>query len=218
MLNYLFSNPLVFIVYILSLFMAISVHEFSHAWAADRLGDPTARLQGRLNLNPLVHIDMTGLLFLLFFGFGWGKPVEFDPYNLKDPRRDAALISIAGPASNLIFAIVCSLLLKSFILLHLSVLYTIGSIIFAPLILLNIGLGVFNILPINPLDGFKIVGGILPEKKAREWYQLERYGIIFLLLLVIPIGDSSMLGTIMNPIMNFILKLLLPSVVGQGII
>lgn len=218
MLNYLFSNPLVFVVYIVSLFIAISIHESSHAWASDRLGDPTARLQGRLSLNPFVHIDLTGLLFLLFFGFGWGKPVEFDPYNLKNPRKDAALISLAGPASNLIFALLCSLLLKSFILFHLSILYTIGSIVFAPLILLNVGLGVFNVLPISPLDGFKIVGGILPEDKAREWYQLERYGIIFLLLLIIPIGGSSMLGAIMNPVMNFILKFLLPSAVGQGII
>lgn len=214
MINELFTNPLYFIISLLSLAVAISVHEFSHAWMSDRLGDPTARLGGRLTLNPLVHIDLTGLLFLLFVGFGWGKPVPFDPYNLKNPRKDAALISIAGPMSNFILAAVLSILLRLFIFFKLSFLFTIGTVIFIPIITLNLVLGVFNLLPINPLDGFKIVGGVLSDEKAKEWYSLEKYGMIFLLLLIIPLGQSSMLDMIIRPVFYFLLKIFLPLSLG----
>lgn len=209
MISYLFSNPLIFVIYLMAILVAIAIHEFSHAWAADYLGDPTPRLQGRLKLNPLVHIDKVGILFLLFFGFGWGKPVQFDPYNLKEPRRDAAIISLAGPSSNFILAIILSILLKLFIFLQLNFLIIIGSFIFIPMIKMNIILGVFNLLPIYPMDGFKIVAGILPEEKAQEWNQLQRYGMIFLILLIFPIAGSSMLNNILQPIVDFISNLLI---------
>lgn len=194
-----------------SLLVAITVHEFSHAWMADYLGDPTPRLQGRLKLNPLVHIDTIGMLFLLFFGFGWGKPVEFDQYNLKDPRRDAGWISIAGPSSNFIIALILALLLKLFIVLQLNILIIIGGLIFVPMIRMNIILGIFNLLPIHPMDGFKIVEGILPEEKSREWATLQRYGMIFLILLIFPIfGGRSMLDSFLTPAVSFIFNLLVP--------
>lgn len=210
MINYLFSNPLLFILTLISLLVAITIHEFSHAWVADFLGDPTPRLQGRLKLNPLVHIDNIGMLFLLFFGFGWGKPVQFDPFNLKDPRREAAIISIAGPSSNFILAVILSLLFKLFIILQLDFLIIIGSLIFVPMIKMNIVLGIFNLLPIHPMDGFKIVEGILPEEKAQEWKGLQRFGMIFLILLIFPIGGKSMLDGILTPTVNFIFNLLIP--------
>lgn len=210
MLSTLFSNPLIFVLSVISLLLAISIHEFSHAYVADILGDPTPRLQGRLKLNAFVHIDPTGILFLLFFGFGWGKPVEFDPYNLKNPRKDAALISIAGPTSNFILAILLSILLKLSIFLQLNILTIIGYYLFVPMIQLNLILGVFNLLPIHPLDGFKIVGGILPEEKAHEWYSLQKYGWIFLILLIVPFGSSSMLDGLIRPIINFLSTLLIP--------
>lgn len=218
MLNYLFSNPLLFIITLISLLLAITIHEFSHAFVADYLGDPTPRLAGRLKLDPRVHLDMLGLLFLFFFGFGWGKPVPFDPYNLKNPRKDAALISIAGPASNLIFALFLSLILRFFALFPTTIFSSLSSILFFPIIYLNIVLGVFNLLPIHPLDGFKIVGGILPEEKAKEWYQLERYGMIFLLMLIIPLGRSSMLDMIVRPAISFLTNLLIPFNITGGII
>ncbi len=219
MLGLLSSSPLSFVVYLLALLVAITIHEYSHAKVADYLGDPTPRLQGRLSFNPLVHIDPLGILFLFLFGFGWGKPVMFDPFNLQSPKRDAALISIAGPGSNLFMALILSFLLKLITLFVHSNLATIGYSILVPVIFLNIVLGVFNLLPINPLDGFKIVGGFLSDEKAQEWYQLERYGIIFLLILLIPIGpQGNMLSFILRPLINFFVMLLIPPNLTQGIL
>jgi Zn-dependent protease len=217
MFSTLFSNPIVFFFSLIGLTVALTIHEFAHAWAADFLGDPTARLQGRMSLNPMVHIDKFGLLFILFTGFGWGKPVEFDPYNLKNPHKDAALISLAGPFSNILLAVVCSLLLSLLNLFQLSFLSIIGINILEVIIITNLGLGVFNLLPIHPLDGFKVVGGLLSEEKAREWYQLERYGMIFLLLLIVPLGQTPILYSIMDPILNFLQSLLIPAM-KSGII
>ena len=199
-----------FVFYILALFVTITIHEFSHALAADILGDPTPRLQKRLTLNPKYHIDPFGLLFLFLVGFGWGRPVEFDPFNLKNPRRDAAIISLAGPFSNFLLALILSILLKMFIFFEIKILYTISSLFFIPMIYLNIVLGVFNLLPVHPLDGFKIVGGLLPEKQAKEWYSLEKYGLIFLFLMIIPIGNNSMVDLIIRPIISFLANILIP--------
>jgi len=174
MINYLFSNPVQFAIYLLAILVAITIHEFAHAWMADHLGDPTARIQGRLSLNPKVHLDALGMVLLLLIGFGWGKPVPFDPFNLKNPRRDAALISIAGPSVNLILALFLSLIMRIIIATNLSFLVSLVFLLFVPLIQLNIILGVFNLLPITPLDGFKVVGGLLSEERAIEWYQLEK--------------------------------------------
>lgn len=213
----LLSHPLDFLFFIVALVSAITVHEFSHAFLADRLGDPTPRLQGRLTLNPLAHLDPWGTLMLLLVRFGWGKPVQFDPFNLENPRRDAALISIAGPVSNLITASIAAILLRIVTIATLPI--TINLVIssfLTQIILLNVLLAVFNFLPINPLDGFKIVWGLLPEDQAREWAQLERYGVFFLLLLVLPIfGGTAPVFRIMGPIINFFLNILLPS--GQFI-
>lgn len=210
MLNTLFSNPLSFVLSLVSLFVALSVHEAAHAWMADRLGDPTARLQGRITLNPLKHIDLYGLMFLVFFGFGWGRPVEYDPFNLKNPRKDGAIISLAGPASNILLALMLSILLRLFNLFQLSSLFVIGSYLFYPLIIMNITLGLFNLIPIHPLDGFGIVTGFLSREKAEEWMQLKRYGMIFLILLIIPIGSGSMISSILQPVASFAINLLMP--------
>lgn len=198
MLDLLSQSPLLFVVYLVALLMAIAVHEFSHAFAADKLGDPTPRLQGRVTLNPRAHIDLMGILFLFMFGFGWGRPVQFDPYNLRNPRRDAALISVAGPVSNLLIAIVLSLILRAS-----------GLSILVIFIQLNVMLAIFNLLPIHPLDGFKIVGGLLPEDAAREWYQLQKYGLLFLILLILPIGKGSMITSIISPAINLVMGLLI---------
>jgi len=210
MIDTLFSNPLFFVLSLVSIIIAIAIHEFAHAKTADYLGDPTPGLQGRLTLNPKAHIDLYGIAFLALFGFGWGKPVQFDPFNLKHPRRDSALISIVGPISNVILATISSLVLRSLYLFGNSETITIGSIILAPLIMLNLILAVFNLLPIHPLDGFKIVEGLLDETQAKEWKRLERFGLIFLILLIIPFGGESMLSSILGPIMTFLNGIFLP--------
>ena len=196
----MFSELLFFLP---ALVIAITIHEFAHAFAADRLGDPTPQLQGRLTLNPLKHFDPIGTLMLLFFRFGWGKPVEFDPYNLRHPRRDAALISLAGPASNLILATILSLVMKFSVIPWLS-------LVFFPIILININLAIFNLLPVPPLDGAKILYGFLPRDWADEYNDfMGRYGTILLILLIIPIGGSSLAINLILPVINGISGLLL---------
>lgn len=215
----LFSNPLELVLYVVALIAAIAFHEFAHAFVADYLGDPTPRLQGRLTLNPLAHLDPIGTLMLVIARFGWGKPVQFDPYNLRHPRRDSAIISIAGPISNFLFATVCSIVVRLLMATPLSrasnsiggLLVYVFIALLQSVIMLNVMLGVFNLVPIHPLDGFKIVEGILPEEYARQWHELQPYGLIFLLFLAFPILSSvAPLSQVITPVINGILKILLP--------
>ncbi len=220
MLGDLSNNPIGFVFGLVALIVAITIHEFSHAYAAEHLGDPTPRLMGRLTLNPLAHLDPLGTIMLLVARFGWGKPVVFDPFNLRHPRRDAAIISLAGPVSNLILAFICSVLLHLLFSFRLSLLSNsfIGLLVYLiigllkPVIILNVVLAVFNLIPIHPLDGFKVVGGILPEEYSRQWQELEPYGLIFLLFLIFPIlSNVSPISTLISPIINFLLSILLPN-------
>ena len=202
MLDLLFSQPILFFIWAFSLIIAVTVHEFAHAWTADYLGDPTARLAGRLSLNPLAHLDPIGSLMLLIAHIGWGKPVPVDPYNLDNPKRDQMLISLAGPGSNLILATLLALIGRILLPQFLFV--------FVPLIKLNVGLAVFNLLPIPPLDGSKILFGLLPYDLAQNYDNLTReMGILLLLVFLIPFGGSSLAGIIIIPIINSILSLLL---------
>lgn len=179
----------------ISLTIAITVHEFAHAWTADKLGDPTPRSQNRLSLNPLIHLDPIGTLMLLFFGFGWGKPVNFDPFNLKNPKKDTALISLAGPASNLLLAVALGLI--------------VNSPLFHPLIYINLVLAVFNLVPVYPLDGEKILSGLLPRDLSFEFQNImQRYGSLILILLIFPLFGSSPITWLISPIINFLLSLL----------
>lgn len=207
-------NLLDFILGLMALIVAIDIHEFSHAWAAERLGDPTPRLQGRLTLNPLAHLDPIGTILLILVRFGWGKPVQFDPFNLRHPRRDAALISIAGPVSNMLMAIVCSILLQLLIRIPApgSLVIMVAGALLQQIVVMNIVLGIFNLVPIHPLDGFKIVEGILPEAQAHEWHELERFGIIFLIFLLFPIfGGVAPIQRVISPVIDGILTILLPA-------
>lgn len=215
MLNSIFSNPFAFIIAIASLLVVITVHEFAHAFVADRLGDPTPRLQGRLTLNPIAHLDPLGsIVFLvtLFTGypFGWGKPVQFDPTNLQNPKKDAALISLAGPASNLIFASVLSLLLR-FVLTPFSPFFPFFGLV-QSIIYLNIVLAVFNLIPIHPLDGGKVLVGLLPYEEARIVdHFLNQYGLFLLIVLIVPIFNGlPFISIIISPIIHFFSSIFIP--------
>ncbi len=207
----LINKPLIFLFDLGAILVVITIHEYAHAWMANRLGDPTAQIKGRLTLDPRAHIDPLGLICILFFGFGWGKPVPFDPYNLKDPKKDGGLIAFAGPLSNFIFALSLSTLLNLFNLFNIKILSAIGFIFLVPLININLVLGIFNLLPIAPLDGFKIVGALIPENKSHEWDALEKYGLIFLMLLFFPLGNTNLAQVLVTPILNFLQNLLIPS-------
>lgn len=191
-----------FLIWGLALIIAVTIHEFAHAFVADKLGDPTANLEGRISLNPLKHLDPVGTLMLLVFRFGWGKPVPFDPFNLRHPKRDSALIALAGPTSNLILASLLSIILK------LSTLPLLTLLI--PIIIMNINLAIFNFLPIPPLDGSKILYGILPLSWAEEFNTfMKDYGMILLILLIIPIGGSSLAINLILPVIQKLTNLLL---------
>lgn len=210
MFSTLFTDPITFLIRIFALLLAITVHEFAHAFAADRLGDPTPRSQGRLTLNPLAHLDPIGTLLILFAPIGWGKPVQFDPYNLANPRRDAAIISFAGPLSNIALAVVLSLLLH-FLFQTGNINELSGAILFQ-LIVLNVSLAIFNLIPIHPLDGGKILIGLLPDDIASKWdVILHQYGLYILLMLILPIfGGQAIMWKFIGPTIQFVLNLLIP--------
>lgn len=214
MIDLLYHDPLIFFITAIMLVISLSVHEFFHAWTADRLGDPTPRLAGRLTLNPIAHLDPVGTILLFFAGFGWGRPVPFDPFNLHNPKKDAAVISVAGPASNMGMALVAGLLLQWMIATPLFVFPAIWAAILEQFIFFNVLLAVFNLIPIHPLDGFKVVAGLLPKKYYRDWLSLERYGLLFLLLLIIPFFGQSPVHGLIIPIVEFIVSFLIPG--GNG--
>lgn len=192
------------VIWALPILFAITVHETAHGWAAKRLGDPTAQRLGRLTLNPLKHIDPVGTILvpglLLFFSpiiFGWAKPVPVTWENLRHPKRDMALVAVAGPASNLLMA----LFWAGFIKIG-TVLPAAAQAVALPMVymgsagvVINIVLMVLNLLPIPPLDGGRVLSGLLPDPLAWQLGRLERYGMFILLGLVL----TGLLGRIIGP-------------------
>lgn len=185
--------------------IAITFHEFAHAFAADKLGDDTPRNQGRLTLNPLAHIDPFGFLMLIFVHFGWGKPVEINPRNFKRNRSmsaQEAIVALAGPLMNLILAIVLTIILFAIVTFAPGfVLTTVGYLILTALrmaISVNIGLGVFNLVPLPPLDGSKILMHFLPYN-AKNWFinNQQLFYVIFLVLWV-----TNLVSYIISPVIN----------------
>ena len=163
--------------------IAMVIHEYSHARVADALGDFTPRMQGRLTLNPAAHVDPIGLVMLLIVHFGWAKPVQINPMNFSNPRRDDILVSLAGPASNLITAFVALIIL--ILLAKFDFPLSEGLlVVFNLIIIYNINFAIFNMLPIPPLDGSHILRNLLPYELARVYAQLERYSFIFLIIIL----------------------------------
>lgn len=188
LMRFLNMNDKVFELMInaLILFTALPVHECAHAWVAEKLGDDTGRRQGRITLNPFAHLSLWGSIMMIAVGFGWGKPVNVNPNNFKSPKKGMMLSSLAGPVSNFIMAFVSMIVYR--IMSYISwansseTLYLVSQI-FVYITLINISLGVFNFLPIPPLDGSKIFNAILPERIYFKIMQYEQF--IFIALIVI---------------------------------
>lgn len=205
MYQLLLSDPSVFVVVFPGLLLSITLHEFAHAWAADRLGDPTPRVQGRLTLDPRSHLELLGVVMIFFTRFGWGRPVQFDPYNLKDPRRDTALIALAGPVTNLVIAASLALLLKFGLVPAIWLMEAVGLVLY-----INIVLAIFNLIPVFPLDGSKILMSLLSPAQAEDYENfMEKYGILVLIALIMPWNGLSPASRLVMPVVNLIASWLL---------
>ena len=200
-------DPILYLSRIIILILAISVHEFAHALAADWLGDPTPRSQGRLTLDPRKHLDAFGSIMFLIAGFGWGKPVYTDPRNFRgDPRTGMAVVAAAGPVSNLLLAYIGSLLYR------IGLIQTEVSYYFLFLFVsLNILLMLFNLLPIAPLDGYQVTVGLLPYEIATVIARYQSQGPIILMLLIVAgsVFQFNLLGLLLGPPYQLVLGLLL---------
>lgn len=197
-----------FLFVIIILIMSVAIHEVSHGFAALALGDPTAKYEGRLTLNPFVHLDLIGSIVVPLIGFvfggfviGWAKPVPFNPYNLKNLRWGEAIVSAAGALSNILLALVFGLILR------VALYYELANQAFFELagfvVLINITLALFNLMPIPPLDGSKILFALLPYKWQNWRYRLEKYGLILVLLFVF------LIWPFLNKIISFLFSLLI---------
>jgi len=204
------SLPQLIAVYAIPVVLAITLHEAAHAWLASKLGDPTARLQGRVSANPLRHVDLVGTLLvpaaILLLGkalgaggllFGWAKPVPVDASAFRSPRRDLGLVAAAGPGANLLMALAWAVMLKVLIVMAVKVEFLL--LMAKAGILCNLGLAALNLLPIPPLDGGRIIASVLPLRAAILWYRLERFGLLIVLALL----ATGLLGAVITPTIGF---------------
>jgi len=203
------------ILQLLILIYSAILHEIAHGWTAEQFGDPTARISGRITLDPRPHIDPLltfAVPVILFLAgspviLGGAKPVPIDSFNFQNPKKDITYVSVAGPLTNFILAIIFAILIKILSLFLSPNNPIIELTVFA--VIINVFLGLFNLLPIPPLDGFKVVGGLLPDSFASDWFKLERFGI--LLLVIGLFFFSTVISNILYPAANSIIHFLLPS-------
>jgi Zn-dependent protease len=198
------EDPLAFVLVAISLIGAISMHEFAHALAADLQGDRMPRAMGRLTLNPVRHLDPLGTLCLFLVGFGWGKPVEFRPQALSSQRFGAAIVAIAGPSMNLLLALIAAILAVAF--RSLIVENETARLFFELFFTINVFLAVFNLIPLPPLDGSRLLTIFLPPRRQNIIFWLDRYGFLILLALVF-FGGLSFLDPIIDSVSSFLLDI-----------
>jgi Zn-dependent protease len=188
-----------FAIHIVALAICITIHEYAHAKRADMAGDPTPRRSGRLSLNPIDHYDPLGSTLILLFGIGWAKPVPINPYNFRNPRRDAVMVSLWGPLSNIILAVALGSVVR---LAHFANPMVIRLLI--SIALLSLILAVFNLIPVPPLDGSHILSGLLPLPQAQRYeFFAARYGILLLLAAVF-LASNLLIRPIMYAFIRFV--------------
>ncbi len=199
----MFDNPELMLLRIPAILLALTVHEFAHGYVAYIKGDDTAHQEGRLSFNPLAHLDLFGTLMLMFGPFGWAKPVPVNPYNLANPRKDMAWVALAGPLSNMILAIILGLLFR--FIYPMQILPPLAVKMLFIGVQINLGLAIFNLLPVAPLDGSKIVMGLLPLNKVAPFAEAMKYApkILFGILIFGFVTDYSPLSIIFSPWFNF---------------
>jgi Zn-dependent protease len=202
-----------FITELIILVFALTFHEFAHGFTAYRLGDPTAKNAGRLTLNPLKHLDPLGTIAFFFIKFGWAKPVPINPSYFQNPKKDMLWVALAGPATNLILAVGCAILTKGVWMIAAvlpysaaeeAILMQLNSMLIAS-VRINLLLCIFNLLPIPPLDGGRILTGLLPDDLALSYMKIERFGFIIIIVLAF----SGLLSEVIVPIINYAKALLL---------
>ena len=219
-----------FLIFLCAIIISLTIHELCHGLSAYKLGDTTAKSMGRLSLNPLKHIHPVGMLMLVVAGFGWAKPVMVDPRYFRDPKRDMAITALAGPASNFVLAFIMVIFLKLMQIAGLTefdiagwdtagnTYYSIGgsnlvsgffSSLFVYTAMISTGLAFFNLIPIPPLDGSKVLASFLPERLYWRYMQLERYGMMILIAIIL-LGGSvfSVIGDLRNSLLNLMVSLL----------
>ncbi len=207
-------NFMDFLIIAPSALIALTLHELAHGLVAFFLGDPTAKRMGRLTLNPLKHLDLMGTILIFVLHFGWAKPVIVNPNNFKNPKRDMVLVALAGPLTNLILAALFGLGVKL-----ISGSYIIGSepseltiVLYRMLffgVIINVSLAIFNMLPIPPLDGSRLIGAIVPDRYNMQYRKFEKVGTMFLMgiLLIGAFSEISIIGKILNTPVEILVKL-----------
>jgi len=199
------------LVRLIVLFLAVPIHEWAHAWSAYQLGDDTASLRGRMTLNPLAHLDPIGSLLLLFSGFGWGKPVPVNPYRMRtNPRAGMAISAAAGPFSNFVLAMLLAIPFRLGWVGWYTEGFSIGSLLLIA-IQINLGLMLFNLIPIYPLDGEKILMGLLPPRWGDNLLRLRPFGTLILavLIFILPRMGVDLIGILIMPVYRLLWSLLL---------
>ncbi len=188
---------------------ALTIHEFAHGYIAWRLGDPTAKMQGRLTLNPIAHLDPIGTLMLFIFYFGWAKPVPVNPHYFRHPRTDMIWVALAGPASNVVLAFLLGVVLQALLQFNLIEPYGAFYSMMTIGVFINLMLAFFNLLPIPPLDGSKVVAGLLPIEYLDFWERFERVGPFVLLGLILAgrLLHISIFGSTIYPISQYLYRL-----------